>query len=227
MRILVIEDDSALRNQLKSNLSDKGYIVDAAADGKEGFYYGSEYPIDIAVIDLGLPEISGLEVIKKLRNAGKRFPIIILTARSQWQDKVEALESGADDYLVKPFHTEELLARINALVRRAGGWTQSSLRAGPICLNIRTQSVTVEDESIVLTAFEYKVLEYLMLHPGEVISKTVLTEHLYEQDFDKDSNVIEVFVARLRKKIDPQNQYKLIETLRGRGYRFTLENKTD
>lgn len=221
MRILLIEDEPMLRQQLVERLKAKDYIVQSAADGKEGLFLGKEYPLDLAIIDLGLPKMSGLEVIKSLRRNGKKYPILILTARGQWQDKVNGLEAGADDYLVKPFHVEELFARLSALIRRAGGWSDSQLKAGPLMLDLRSQEVTINGNLVDLTAYEYKVLEYLMLHPRQIISKITLTEHLYEQDFDRDSNVIEVFVARLRKKLDPNDEYHLIETLRGRGYRFT------
>ena len=223
MRVLVVEDEDPLRNQLVERLKEEGYAVDTAADGEEGLYLGREYPIDVAVIDLGLPGISGIELIQKLRGEGKKFPILILTARSRWEDKVEGLEAGGDDYLVKPFHVEELIARLKALVRRAAGWTQSEITCGPVTLNQSTQQVTVNTEQLELTAFEYKVLEYLMLHSGEVVSKAELTDHIYDQDYDRDSNVIEVFVGRLRKKIDPDDTLKPIETLRGRGYRFALK----
>jgi len=223
MRVLVIEDEDSLRNKLVERLKDEGYAVDAAANGDDGLYLGREFPVDVAVIDLGLPGISGIEVIQKLRNEGKKFPILILTARSRWQDKVEGLEAGGDDYLVKPFHAEELLARLKALMRRAAGWTQSVITCGPVSLNQSSQQVLVNGEELELTAFEYKVLEYLMLHSGEVVSKATLTEHIYDQDFDRDSNVIEVFVGRLRKKLDPDDTLKPIETLRGRGYRFALK----
>jgi two-component system, OmpR family, response regulator PhoP len=166
--------------------------------------------------------LPGMDVIKRLRSAGKSFPIIILTARDRWQDKVEGLQAGADDYLAKPFHFEELLARVQALLRRSGGWAQPVLRCGPIALDTRTQQVTVNDQVIELTSFEYKILEQLMLRAGEVLSKTDITESLYEQDFDRDSNTIEVFVGRLRRKLDPDNSIKPIETLRGRGYRLSL-----
>jgi two-component system, OmpR family, response regulator PhoP len=223
MRILVVEDEEPLRNQLVDRLKEEGYAVDAAADGDEGLYLGREFPVDVAVIDLGLPGISGIELIKKLRTEGKKFPILILTARSRWQDKVEGLEAGGDDYLVKPFHVEELMARLKALMRRAAGWTQSVIKCGPVSLNQSTQQVTIHGSELDLTAFEYKVLEYLMLHSGEVVSKATLTDHIYDQDFDRDSNVIEVFVGRLRKKLDPDDSLKPIETLRGRGYRFALK----
>jgi two-component system response regulator PhoP len=225
MRVLVVEDEDYLRNKLVDRLKEEGYAVDAAANGDDGVYLGREFPIDVAVIDLGLPGISGIEVIRKLREEGKKFPILILTARSRWQDKVEGLEAGGDDYLVKPFHVEELLARLKALMRRAAGWTQSVITCGPVSLNQSSQQVLVSDAELELTAFEYKVLEYLMLHSGEVVSKATLTEHIYDQDFDRDSNVIEVFVGRLRKKLDPDDSLKPIETLRGRGYRFALKRE--
>jgi two-component system response regulator PhoP len=222
MRVLVVEDETALREQLAARLKQEGHVVDAAADGKEGLYFASEYPLDIAIIDLGLPLLSGIEVIRRLRAAGKVFPILILTARGSWQDKVQGLEAGADDYLVKPFEMEELLARLKALQRRAAGWTQSVLHCGPVALDTGAQTVHLHDQALELTTFEYKVLEYLMLHAGQVVSKTELTDHLYEQDFERDSNVIEVFVGRLRRKLDPDNKLQPIETLRGRGYRLTL-----
>jgi two-component system response regulator PhoP len=222
MRVLVIEDETPLREQICSNLRSQGYAVDAAADGNEGHYIGNEYPLDAAVVDLGLPGLSGLEVIRNWRQDGKTFPILILTARGRWQEKVEGLEAGADDYLVKPFHVEELLARLRALIRRAGGWTQSELRCDPIILNTGTQSVTIADRPIELTAYEYKLLEYMMLHAGEVVSKGELSEHIYEEDMDRDSNVLEVLIGRLRRKLDPQRSINPIETLRGRGYRFRL-----
>ncbi|MFC1601955.1 response regulator transcription factor [Pseudomonadota bacterium] len=223
MRLLVVEDEPTLRQQLKKQLMEKGYSVDVAEDGEAGLFHGMEYPLDLAVIDLGLPKLSGIDLIRQLRSADKRFPILILTARGNWQDKVEGLEAGADDYLVKPFHQEELSARINALVRRAAGWTSSIIQCAPISLDTRTQAVQNNGLPIELTSYEYRVLEYLMLHSGKVVSKTELTEHIYDQDFDRDSNVLEVFVGRLRRKLDPDGSLKPIETLRGRGYRFTLK----
>lgn len=223
MRILVIEDEQALREQLRRQLVAKGYSVDVAADGEGGRFLGREYPFDLAIIDLGLPKMSGIEVIRKLRADGCKYPILILTARGNWQDKVEGLEAGADDYLVKPFHIEELLARLNALLRRSVGMTVPVLECGPITLDTAAQSVSVAGEPLTLTAYEYRVLEYLMLHQGKVVSKTVLTEHIYDQDFDRDSNVLEVFVGRLRRKLDPDGVLQPIETLRGQGYRFRLE----
>jgi len=222
MRVLVIEDESTLREQLIKRLRTEGYAVDAAGDGEEGLFLGDEHPFDLGVVDVGLPRLSGIEVIKELRKRGKRFPILILTARGRWQDKVEGLEAGADDYLVKPFHIEELLARLNALARRSAGWSRPVIQCGPITLDTAAQIVIVDGRETELTAFEYRALEYLMLHAGQVISKAELTEHLYDQEFDRDSNVIEVFIGRLRRKLDPHNRFQPIETLRGRGYRFAL-----
>lgn len=222
MRVLLVEDETALRESVRDALTDAGYAVDASADGEEGLYFGTEYAPDVAVIDLGLPKLNGIELIRQLRAQHRSFPILVLTARDRWQDKVEALGAGADDYLVKPFHVEELLARLNALLRRASGWSQPVLACGPIEIDTAAQQVRVSDASIELTTFEYRVLHYLVLHAGEVVSKTELTEHLYDQDYDRDSNVIEVFVGRLRRKLDPDGTLGPIETLRGRGYRFTL-----
>ena len=223
MRILVVEDEVSLRAQLEAQLRKAGYAVDAAADGEDGFFLGREHPFDLAVVDLGLPKLSGIDVIRRWREAGRRFPVLILTARGRWQDKVEGLNAGADDYLTKPFQAEELHARINALLRRAAGVSKPVLRCGPITLDTSAHTVQVEDNLLELTGYEYKVLEYLMLNRGKVISKTELTEHIYDQDFDRDSNVIEVFIGRLRRKLDPDNRYQPVETLRGRGYRFALE----
>jgi two-component system response regulator PhoP len=223
MRLLVIEDDLTLRESLVRKLSDAGFAVEQAADGKEGLYFAEEYPIDLAIIDLGLPEVSGLEIIRKVRADGKTYPILILTARDRWEDKVDGLSAGADDYVVKPFHFEEISARVNALLRRSGGWASSQLDAGPVSLDMSRQELKVSGEAIELTSFEYKIIEYLMVRAGKVISKSELTDRLYDQDFERDSNVIEVFIGRLRKKMDPDNTIKPIETLRGRGYRFALE----
>jgi two-component system response regulator PhoP len=223
MRLLVIEDDATLRETLAAKLADHGFAVEQAADGKEGLYFALEYPIDLAIVDIGLPEMSGLEIIRNVREQGKTYPILILTARDRWEDKVDGLEAGADDYVVKPFHHEEVTARVHALLRRSGGWASSVMTAGPVVLDMSRQELTVNGESIELTSFEYKIIEYLMIRAGQVISKTELTERLYDQDFERDSNVIEVFIGRLRKKMDPDNTINPIETLRGRGYRFALE----
>jgi len=217
MRLLVVEDDPALRQQLEDKLGAAGYAVDAAADGAEGLYLGSEFEFDAAVVDLGLPKIDGLELINRLREQRKVFPIIVLTARGHWQDKVQGLEAGADDYLAKPFEMPELLARLNALIRRAAGYASPLLVIGPLHLDTTRHRVTLNDKPMDLTAFEYRVLEYLMLNADRIVSKNELTEHLYAQDFDRDSNVIEVFVGRLRRKLEP---LKLIQTVRGRGYQL-------
>ncbi|HFC92406.1 MAG TPA: response regulator transcription factor [Leucothrix mucor] len=225
MRVLVIEDEQEILNQLTDVLKNAGFVVDAAKDGEQGLYYASEYPIDIAVIDLGLPKMDGMDIIKKVRDRGLNYPILILTARTSWQDRVDGLEAGADDYLDKPYHKEELLARLRALLRRTGRWSQSEFTCGAVRLNTSEQRVYLNDSEINLTAFEYKVLQHLMLHAGEVISKTELTESMYDEESDRDSNVIEVFIRRLRMKLDPDGTLKPIETLRGRGYRFTLTRK--
>ncbi len=220
MRILLVEDDVGLQTSLAEILRDAGYAVDVSGDGVEGLFFAEEYPLDLAIIDLGLPGISGLELIRRLRGKERGFPILILTARSGWQDKVEGLEAGADDFLTKPFHPEELKARVAALIRRAAGHSQPLIEFGPFKIDLAGQRVHCGDKEIDLTSYEYKVFEYLLMHPDEVVTKTALSEHLYEEDDDRDSNVIEVFVGRLRRKIDPQGKMNPIETLRGRGYRL-------
>jgi two-component system response regulator PhoP len=222
VRALIVEDDTTLRCELADMLASRGFAVDTAADGDDGAFQAVEYPLDVAVVDLGLPGLSGVELIRRVRAAGRDYPILILTARDGWRSKVEGLEAGADDYLVKPFHTEELLARLRALLRRMGRWTRSQLVCGPIAVDTAEQRVTVDGAPVTLTAFEYRVLEYLMLHAGEVVPKTVLSEHIYDEDSDRDSNVIEVFIRRLRTKLDPAGTLQPIETLRGRGYRLVL-----
>ena len=222
MRILVVEDEEAIREGLKARLSDAGFTVDVAADGEEGLFAGLEYPLDVAIVDLGLPKLSGLDLIRKLRAQKRAFPILVLTARDRWQDKVEGLEAGADDYVSKPFHFEEVLARVQALMRRAGGWASPELVCGPIVLDTRKQTVTVNGAPIDLTTYEYRILEHMMLRAGEVISKTELSERLYDEEFERESNVIEVFMGRLRRKLDPDDTLKPIDTLRGRGYRFAI-----
>lgn len=223
MRLLVVEDQSLLRQTLVQGLSRNGYVVDDAADGKAGLYYATEFDYDAAIIDLGLPLLDGISLIKQIRANEKTFPILILTARGDWQDKVEGLDAGADDYVVKPFQIEEILARLNALLRRAAGFAKSLIEFGPIVLDISAKRVSLNGVGVDLTAYEYKLLEYLMLHPGQVISKTELTEHLYAQDYDRDSNVLEVFVRRLRQKLDSDDKLKPIETIRGQGYRFRAD----
>jgi len=222
VRVLLIEDDARLVEALGRQLREAGFAVDVSSDGKEGLYFGEEYPIDLAIIDLGLPELPGLDVIRRLRERGREFPILVLTARSQWQDKVAGLDAGADDYLTKPFHVEELMARINALMRRAGGHARPEVTLGPFTIDLSGQRVFRGEEEVELTTFEYKVLQYLVMHPGEVVTKSELSEHIYEEDADRDSNVIEVFVGRLRRKLDPDGTLSPIETLRGRGYRLAL-----
>jgi two-component system response regulator PhoP len=220
MRLLVVEDEPALRETLGQQFRSAGFAVDLAADGIEGEFFGQEYPLDVAIVDLGLPGRSGLDAIRAWRAAGKSFPVLILTARDSWQEKVAGLDSGADDYVTKPFRFEEVLARVQALLRRSGGWSQPLLKSGTLELDTRSQEVRVAGAAVELTAFEYRLLEYLMLRAGEVVSKTELTEKLYEQDFERDSNTIEVFIGRLRRKLDPHGTRQPIETLRGRGYRI-------
>jgi two-component system response regulator PhoP len=220
MRILVVEDDSGLQISLAEILREAGYAVDVSGDGIEGLFFGQEYPLDLAIIDLGLPGLPGLDVIRKLREQERQFPILILTARADWQDKVEGLEAGADDYLTKPFHPEELKARVGALLRRSAGHAQPLIELGPLKIDLVSQRVFKGEDEIELTTYEYKVFEYLLMHPDKVVTKSVLSEHIYEEDADRDSNVIEVFVGRLRRKIDPGGLMNPIETLRGRGYRL-------
>ena len=222
MRILVIEDEAELQNAIRDRLESEGYMVDSSGDGDEGYFFATEYPLDAAIVDIGLPGMSGIDIIKQLRADGSALPILILTARSRWQEKVEGLEAGADDYLVKPFQMEELLARLKALLRRAAGSPKSELCCGGVCIDPAAQQVTLDEAPVEVTAYEYRLLEYLMRHASEVVSKATLADYLYPHDDDRDSNVIEVLIGRLRKKLDPDGARKPIETLRGRGYRFTL-----
>lgn len=222
MRILIVEDEPALRAQITQAFKDEGYVAEAAADGEQGLYMAQEYPIDLAVIDLGLPKVSGIDIIKKIRKAGRTVPVLILTARDGWQSKVEGLEAGADDYLVKPFNTAELLARTRALLRRTGGWASATLSSGPYALDTGSKVLQVNGATVDLTSYEYRVLEYLLTHAGKVISKSELSEHLYSEETERDSNVIEVFIRRLRQKLDPEATVNPITTLRGSGYRWDL-----
>lgn len=223
MKVLIVEDEQRLRENLIDSFKSAGFATEAAETGEDGLFIATEYPLDIAVVDIGLPGMSGLEMITELRKKENQLPIIVLTARDSWQDKVEGLSTGADDYMAKPFQFEELLARTNALLRRSAGYASPTIKFADIELDTMAQSVAKEGKVIELTAYEYKVLEYLFLNPKKVVSKTELTEHIYEQDFDRDSNVLEVFVGRLRKKIDPNQSLKLIQTLRGQGYRLNPE----
>jgi len=225
MRLLLVEDEDLLRAQLVKALEDNDYIVDSVQDGKLGLYQANEFSYDAAIIDLGLPKMNGIDLIKAIRAESKVFPILILTARDNWTDKVEGLDAGADDYVVKPFQIEEIKARLNALLRRAAGFAKPSLDFAHLSLDTSAKQLRVAGSPVELTAYEYKVLEYLMLHPGQVISKMELTEHLYEQDYDRDSNVLEVFVRRLRQKLDPEETLKPIDTVRGQGYRFNVPPK--
>lgn len=218
----MVEDEPELRRQLQSALAEQGYTVDATGEGQEALYLATEYPFDAAVIDLGLPGLSGLDVIRRLRTNGSRLPVLILTARDRWQDKVQGLEAGGDDYLAKPFQMEELLARLKALLRRAAGAAQDVLKCGPIALDAGSQQVTVDAVEVELTSFEYRLLEHLVRHRSRVLSKDELAAHLYPHDEERDSNVIEVLIGRLRRKLDPDGRLQPLETLRGRGYRFTL-----
>ncbi|TAJ53207.1 MAG: response regulator transcription factor [Nevskiaceae bacterium] len=222
MRILIVEDEPTLRAQIAQAFADEGYVAESAGDGEQGLYMAQEYPIDLAVIDLGLPKLGGVELIRRLRKAGRTVPVLILTARDGWQNKVEGLEAGADDYLVKPFNTPELLARVRALLRRSGGWASATLNSGPYALDTGSKQLQVDGLTVDLTSYEYRVLEYLLTHAGKVISKSELSEHLYSEETERDSNVIEVFIRRLRQKLDPAATINPITTLRGSGYRWDL-----
>ncbi|ASW05936.1 response regulator transcription factor [Rhizobium sp. 11515TR] len=216
MRILIVEDDINLNRQLAEALKEAGYVVDAAFDGEEGHFLGDTEPYDAIILDIGLPEMDGITVLEKWRGAGRTVPVLILTARDRWSDKVAGIDAGADDYVAKPFHVEEVLARIRALIRRAAGHASSEIVCGPVRLDTKSSKATVDGKPLKLTSHEYRLLAYLMHHKGEVVSRTELVEHMYDQDFDRDSNTIEVFVGRLRKKMGVD----LIETVRGLGYRI-------
>ena len=219
MRILVVEDDTNLNRQIKEALTEAGYAVDVAFDGEEGHFLGDTEPYDAVVLDIGLPQMDGLSVLEEWRRAGKTMPVLLLTARDRWSDKVQGIDAGADDYVAKPFHMEELLARLRALVRRAAGHASNEITAGPVRLDVKAGKVTVDGQAIKLTSHELRLLSYLMHHKGKVVSRTELTEHLYDQDFDRDSNTIEVFVGRLRKKLPEE----VIHTVRGLGYQILEE----
>ncbi len=222
MRLLLIEDDAALRLGLARQLEAEGYRVDQAADGADGLFQASEYPVDLAVVDLGLPKMSGIDVIRRLRADGRTLPILVLTARGSWQDKVVGLEAGADDYLVKPFEYPELAARVKALLRRSLKAATDVLTLGPVSIDFSAQVARLNGEVMDLTAFEYRLLEFLVRERARVVNKQELADYLYPHDEDRDSNVLEVLIGRLRRKLDPQGTLAPIETLRGRGYRFTL-----
>lgn len=216
MRLLVVEDDPDLNRQLVTGLQEAGYVVDSASDGEEGHFLGDTEPYDAVVLDLGLPEMDGVTVLEKWRRDGRTMPVLILTARDRWSDKVAGFDAGADDYVAKPFYMEEVLARIRALLRRASGHASSELECGPLRVDTRTSRVTVNGSAVKLTSLEYRLIEYLIHHQGRIISRTELVEHLYDQDFDRDSNTIEVFIGRLRRKLGKD----MIETVRGLGYRL-------
>lgn len=222
MRLLLIEDDPALRQALARQLEADGYRVDQAADGEDGLFQAREYPVDLAIVDLGLPKLNGLAVVQRLRAEGRPIPILILTARGSWQDKVVGLESGADDYLVKPFEFPELAARVKALLRRSLKATSDVLQLGPVAIDFPAQVARLNGEVLDLTAYEYRLLEYLVRERARVVSKQELSDYLYPHDEDRDSNVLEVLIGRLRRKLDPGGSLQPIETLRGRGYRFVL-----
>ncbi|MEJ8573104.1 response regulator transcription factor [Microbaculum marinum] len=214
MRILVVEDDKDLNRQLVEALTEAGYAVDSATDGEEGHFLGDTEPYDAVVLDIGLPQMDGISVLESWREEGRNMPVLLLTARDRWSDKVAGIDAGADDYVAKPFHMEEVLARVRALLRRAAGHASSEMECGPVRLDTRSSRVTVDGTYVKLTSHEFRLLSYLMHHQGKVVSRTELVEHLYDQDFDRDSNTIEVFVGRLRKKLGTD----IIETVRGLGY---------
>ena len=222
MRLLLIEDDNALRTGLARQLEAEGYRVDQAADGDEGLYYAREFPFDLAIVDLGLPKLNGLTIVQRLRAEGRAMPILILTARGTWQDKVAGLEAGADDYVVKPFDYPELAARVKALLRRSLKAVSDVLALGPVEIDFSAQKVRLDGEPLELTTFEYRLLELLVKERARVVPKQELADYLYPHGEDRDSNVLEVLIGRLRRKLDPQGQLAPIETVRGRGYRFTL-----
>lgn len=219
MRILIVEDDKDLNRQLSEAMVEAGYVVDSAFDGEEGYFLGETEPYDAVILDIGLPQMDGISVVERWRREGRMMPVLMLTARDRWSDKVAGIDAGADDYVAKPFHIEEVLARLRALIRRAAGHASSELVCGPLHLDTKSSKVSVDGATLKLTSHEFRLLSYLMHHMDEVVSRTELIEHLYDQDFDRDSNTIEVFVGRLRKKMGVD----LIETVRGMGYRMKVE----
>jgi two-component system, OmpR family, response regulator len=214
MRLLVVEDDKDLNRQIAAALAQAGYAVDRAFDGEEGWFLGDTEPYDAIVLDLGLPKKDGISILSEWRRAGRLMPVLILTARDRWSDKVQGFDAGADDYVAKPFHIEEILARLRALLRRAAGRATSEFACGPVLLDARTGQVSVDGNPVKLTSHEYRLLSYLMHNAGRIVSRSEIVEHLYEQDFDRDSNTVEVFVGRLRKKLGVD----VIKTMRGLGY---------
>ena len=221
MRVLVVEDDKELNRQLAEALTNSGYVVDRAFDGEEGHFLGDTEPYDMVVLDIGLPQMDGISVLERWREDGKKMPVLMLTARDRWSDKVSGIDAGADDYVTKPFHIEEVLARVRALIRRAAGHASSEIICGPLRLDTRASRADVDGAPLKLTSHEFRLLAYLMHHQGEVVSRSELVEHLYDQDFDRDSNTVEVFVGRLRKKMGVD----MIETVRGMGYRMRAPAK--
>ena len=217
MRVLVVEDDKDLNRQIADALVDAGYVVDRAFDGEEGHFLGDTEPYDAVVLDIGLPQMDGISVVERWRRGGRKMPVLILTARDRWSDKVSGIDAGADDYVTKPFHIEEVLARVRALIRRAAGLATSEIEIGPLRIDTRASRVTVDGNPVKLTSLEYRLLSYLAHHKGKVVSRTELVEHLYDQDFDRDSNTIEVFIGRIRKKLGVE----IIQTVRGLGYLLT------
>ena len=220
--VLIVEDNRNISEMVGEYLEGRGFEVDYASDGQDGYRLAVENNYDVIVLDLLMPRLDGREVLRQIRRRGLDTRVLVLSALDGVEERVGRLDDGADDYLVKPFHVEELLARLNALLRRAAGWSKPTLECGPVALDLAAQTVSVAGSNVDLTSYEYKVLEYLMMHAGELVSKADLTEHIYQQDFDRDSNVLEVFIGRLRKKLDPDGELKPIETVRGRGYRFAI-----
>lgn len=216
MRVLVVEDDSDLNRQIKQALEEAGYVVDTAADGEEGHFLGDTEPYDCVILDIGLPLMDGISVLQRWRESNRTMPVLILTARDRWNDKVAGIDAGADDYVTKPFHIEEMLARVRALIRRSAGHASSEISCGPLVVDTKTSRVTVDGKALKLTSHEFRLLSYLVHHKDKIVSRTELIEHLYDQDFDRDSNTVEVFVGRLRRKLE----HDLIETVRGLGYRL-------